>query len=173
LAGYIPVRNHDASSIPACILLDGLDDVLFMYESAMMMLLRGLLSLSSSAGFVQKVVLTTRPLLEEIIETEFKVKAYNLVLLSDEEQINYLVGEMKYLSPYDAGRKLEKLPESVSDLISNPLMLHIYSQVCPGSSYVLDLFSLYTLLEEKKYELYLMGKEKLGLGCMKSGKNMI
>jgi len=152
--------------IPVYILLDGLDEVLPTYKVSMLKLLKMLLSDHKSAQgyFVKKVILTTRPHLKELIENEFQVEPYFLDPLSKKEQIQYLMDEVCAISTIQlAQQKLHALPKSARDLMSNPLMLHLFSQVCTDTEKVQDLFSLYTRFMEKKLELFVCEKEKANL----------
>jgi len=166
-ADFIPEVTFfcpNGSTVPVYVLLDGLDEVLPLYSGAMMNLLAGLLKpeyINKPSGYyIEMVVLTTRPHLRKMIEEKFSVNAYALVPLSDQEQIEYLTNQVGISNMQEAQRKLEELPKSVRSLMSNPLMLHIYSQVFfDSSSGMLDLYSLYTKFMEKKHEVFISEKE--------------
>jgi len=174
LADFIPIKNKcsNYSLVPAYFLLDGLDEVLPLYKDAMMKLLKYLVFTgwihARSGYFVMKVVLTTRPHLKEVIKNAFHVTAFSLDELSTNEQIDYLLKNAKiFATEEQATTKLNELPESFRNLLSNPLMLNLYSQVCTVSvsSSVLNLFSLYTEFMEKKHELFVCEKENGDPDC--------
>jgi len=173
-ADFIPTNEwRQDLRIPAYILLDGLDEVLPLYKDAMMKLLEVILFASTDnkccCYFVEKVVLTTRLHLREMIEKAFKVEAYFLVPLTIDEQVGYLLNAVEVLNTNEeAVLKLNQFPESVRDLMSNPLMLYLYSQICAESSVVLDLYSLYTSFMEKKHELFVCEKEGGDPDCQTS-----
>jgi len=142
--------------------------VLPLYKNAMVNLLTALLrpsseSTSNFSGYnLEMVVLSTRPHLTKMIESKFGVNACTLVPLSREEQIEYLTKQADALSGGEAAKKkLEELHNSVRSLMSNQLMLHLYSQVCADGSGtgMLDVYSLYTKFMEKKHEVHISEKE--------------
>jgi len=110
---------------------------------------------------VAKVVVTTRVHIRQLIEKEFDVQSVSLCPLEDTEQINYLLRELKTLSRDDVRKNLESLPERVVTLLSNPLMLNMYSQIFRDntSEDFADLYALYSGFIDRKHELYLTEKE--------------
>jgi len=173
LVDFIPTRNERNSyyPVPAYFLLDGFDEVVPLYKDAMMKLLK-LLCFSGCISlwfgyYVQRVVLTTRPHLKEVIEKAFHVTAFSLDQLSTNEQIDYLLKNVKtFVTEERATAKLNELSESFRNLLSNPLMLSLYSQVCKtDNSCELNLFFLYSLFMEKKHELFVCEKENGDPDC--------
>jgi len=166
-ADFVPDWNEDSSVVPVYVLLDGLDEVLPLYKKPMMSLLNGLLKPSPESANInngydlEMVVLTTRPHLTKMIQNKFGINACTLIPLSDQEQIEYLTKQVEILGQKgEAEMKLKELPKSARSLMSNPLMLHLYSQVCADrSSGMLDVYSLYTKFMEKKHEVYISEKE--------------
>jgi len=164
---FIPIellQKNNMDRIPIYILLDGLDEVLPNYKDTMIKILQVFLCEESSSSdlYVKKVVLTSRPHLQKLIERTFFVDSYCLVPLIKEEQISYLVNQINTegFTCEIAKRKLDMLPSHVHDLMEIPLMLHLYSEVCRDSiSNVFDLFTLYTRFVDKKHERYIYEKD--------------
>jgi len=165
---YIPLQklknNTEFERVPVFVLLDGLDEVLPEYKETMLNLLRGLLGSSNDSDklFVRKVVLTTRPHLRELIEQEFKVQSYSLCPLEEMEKVLYLYRSLKSTNPSIeiAHLLIYNLRSEVQVLLSNPLMLHLYSEICSDemSAEVIDLYSLYSMFIDRKHESYLLEK---------------
>jgi len=147
------------------VLLDGLDEVLPQNQESVLSVLRFLLSEKSltKGWVVEKVVLSTRPHLKDLIESEFNVQAYFLVPLTEDEQVGLI---QKRTGRTDAWKlHLDALSSEMRDLLSNPLMLSMFCSVVmvPGEQSGNDSFNqyeIYTKFMVKKHELYVL--EKIG-----------
>jgi len=160
---FEPLKNVSTGEkeSPVYVLLDGLDEVLPQNQESLLTVIRFLLSdRGIQEGWViEKVVLTSRPHLKEMIESEFKVRAYSLVPLTQEEQVEFI---LKRSGRRDAQELLSTLSESVSELISNPLMLSMYYSVMihGKKSNSFDQYDMYLKFMVKKHEFYVL--EKIG-----------
>jgi len=163
----VKIRNEvQQQRVPVYFLLDGLDEVLPEYKDAMLNILRGLLKSSNTRDelfVVRNVVLTTRPHLRDLIEKEFQVKAVSLTPLDENEQVHYLYRSLKSTNPsLETARNLIKhLHSEVQALLSNPLMLNLYSEIISDdmSAEIIDLYSLFSRFTDRKHEIYLAEKE--------------
>jgi len=159
---FQPLKNCKIGEeeCPVYVLLDGLDEVLPHNQESVLGVLRFFLSDNAlqKGWVIEKVVLTTRPHLKEKIESEFNVRAYSLVPLTTQEQLEFI---RKRTGTTDAVEYLIRLPRTMGDLLSNPLMLSmICNVVIPGEqSTSFDQYEIYMKFMAKKHELYVSEKE--------------
>jgi len=161
---FVPLKDCSmvGTDSPVYVLLDGLDqDSVPLNQESVLNVLRFLLSESAvqKGWVVEKVVLTTRPHLKEIIETKINVKAYSLVPLTKEEQVKFIE---RRTGSRNARKLISELSRSMRELISNPLMLSMFCSVLvPGKqSNSFDQYEIYTKFMVKKHELFL--SERIG-----------
>jgi len=167
---YIPIEDLGTEEdIPAYVLLDGLDEVSAEHQNALISILKSLLQefdvlmqVDCRGIFLKNIVLTTRPHLKQLIENELKLKCYSLKPLTLDQQKIYLK-IANNLTKEEAENKITILPKEVQEVMSNPLMLHLYSQIAVNVDKPLDLFDLYSLFIEKKHEIQLTQKEEMQL----------
>jgi len=158
---FQPLKNVSTAEkeAPVYVLLDGLDEVIPQYQESVLSVVRFLLSDSAvqKGWVIEKVVLTTRPHLKDLVESEFKVQAYLLVPLTKYEQKRFIE---KRTGRRDGWKLHQGLPWEMRDLMSNPLMLSMYCSVVDDETNSFDQYEVYMKFMVKKHELYV--SEKIG-----------
>jgi len=163
-ASYIPldlIRQRVPGNIQVFILLDGLDEVLPTLRDALLRLIRGISGAPDGNLNLKKLVIAMKPKWMELIQAELSshnsVVVYSLDPISVQGQIDYLVREVNQdnFTEVHCGEILEQLQQTVRDSLSNPLFLHIFSQICKkvGDFKALDIYALLSRYVENKQEI--------------------
>jgi len=156
---FKPLKDISLGEVdcPLYILMDGLDEVLPQNQESVLNVIRFVLSDNTvrKGWVVEKVVLTTRPHLKDLIESKFNVQAYFLVPLTRQEQVKFIQKRTGRIDVW----KLRSHFSTLKDLMSNPLMLSMYCSIV-GDEEVnnFDEYELYVRFMVKKHELYVSDK---------------
>jgi len=150
-------------------LLDGLDEVIPLHEKPMRTILKCLLNRTHNEKdnlVLKRLVLTTRPHLQKELESKWKVASYSLKPFTPDEQTDLLVklvNRQNVFTKSIADRKLRELivRSTSDDVMSNPLMLTLYSQKSFTKN--INLFYLYSEFVNIKYKVFVADKAKVGL----------
>jgi len=174
---FKPLENTPTECASVYLLLDGLDEANSNNQEVILNFLKNLLSdratnIKGNTLFIEKIVLTTRSHLKELIEAAFKVKAYSLVPFNEEEQILFLGGGKE--KSWDVF--LSQVPHSMRELLSNPLMLGLYSLIqgkADDNENALDLNEIHDKFIIKKYELCVFEKRRQSHATKRVLKKML
>jgi len=165
---FAPLKNFSVGKVevdsPVYILLDGLDEVLTQNQESVISVIQFLLSKNSlkKGWTVEKVVLTTRPHLKELIKLKFNVPAYSLVPLTEKEQMEFIKKRTGRRDPWKLPFPWRTLSFSMRELVSNPLMLSMYCSVIADEELnSFDEYEMYMKFMVKKHELYASEKKEV------------
>jgi len=168
-APYIPVESFTLDSnglIQLYILFDGLDEISSAYENTMIEILKSLAASNVEANkrglrsrlinrkdimeplFLRKVILTSRPRLQDKLRLHFNTEPFSLVPFHKQEQVHYL-SQGTNVSYKEAELTLESLSTAIQILTANPLIMFLLTQCIlhyssnGGKLVVLNVFDLY------------------------------
>jgi len=167
-APYIPYSKitqlNEDLPISLYVLLDGLDEVIPLHDEPMQTILKCLLQPSQEDRvclMFKRLVLTSRPHLQMDLELKWKVASYSLKPFTEDEQIELLVKLVNRQNVFTkslAAWKLQELRSTGGDLMNNPLMLTLYSEVMDNQKASINFFNLYSRFIVRKHEKYVTEK---------------